>query len=118
MEQSQFQPIVNFIWSVADDLLRDVYVKGKYRDVILPMTIIRRIDAVLEPTKDKVLKTYNTYKDEFENLESLLGGKQGNKLGFFNYSRFNLQTLLNDPKNIRINFENYLDCFSENILVL
>ncbi|MGN8607484.1 UNVERIFIED_CONTAM: type I restriction-modification system subunit M N-terminal domain-containing protein, partial [Campylobacter jejuni] len=55
MEQSQFQPIVNFIWSVADDLLRDVYVKGKYRDVILPMTIIRRIDAVLEPTKDKVL---------------------------------------------------------------
>ncbi|WP_321158702.1 type I restriction-modification system subunit M N-terminal domain-containing protein, partial [Campylobacter jejuni] len=62
MEQSQFQPIVNFIWSVADDLLRDVYVKGKYRDVILPMTIIRRIDAVLEPTKDKVLKTYNTYK--------------------------------------------------------
>ncbi|EDP3769048.1 N-6 DNA methylase [Campylobacter jejuni] len=115
MEQSQFQPIVNFIWSVADDLLRDVYVKGKYRDVILPMTIIRRVDAVLEPTKDKVLKTYNTYKDEFENLESLLGGKQGNKLGFFNYSRFNLQTLLNDPKNIRINFENYLDCFSENI---
>lgn len=46
------------------------------------MTIIRRIDAVLEPTKDKVLKTYNTYKDEFENLESLLGGKQGNNLGF------------------------------------
>lgn len=115
MEQSQFQPIVNFIWSVADDLLRDVYVKGKYRDVILPMTIIRRIDAVLEPTKDKVFKTYNTYKDEFENLESLLGGKQGNNLSFFNYSRFNLQTLLNDPKNIRINFENYLDCFSENI---
>lgn len=56
MEQSQFQPIVNFIWSVADDLLRDVYVKGKYRDVILPMTIIRRIDAVLEPTKDKFSK--------------------------------------------------------------
>lgn len=45
----------------------------------------------------------------------MLGGKQGNNLGFFNYSRFNLQTLLNDPKNIRINFENYLDCFSENI---
>lgn len=104
MEQSQFQPIVNFIWSVADDLLRDVYVKGKYRDVILPMTIIRRIDAVLEPTKDKVLKTYNTYKDEFENLESLLGGKQGNKLGFFNYSRFNLQTLLNDPKKHKNKF--------------
>ncbi len=83
MEQSQFQPIINFIWSVADDLLRDVYVKGKYRDIILPMTIIRRVDAVLEPTKDKVLKTYNTYKDEFENLDFILGGKQGNNLGFF-----------------------------------
>ncbi|EFC32869.1 type I restriction-modification system, M subunit [Campylobacter jejuni subsp. jejuni 414] len=45
----------------------------------------------------------------------MLGGKQGNNLGFFNYSQFNLQTLLNNPKNIRINFENYLDCFSENI---
>lgn len=56
MEQSQFQPIVNFIWSVADDLLRDVYVKGKYRDVILPMTIIRRIDAVLSLQKIKFLK--------------------------------------------------------------
>lgn len=115
MNQSQFQPIINFIWSVADDLLRDVYVKGKYRDIILPMTIIRRVDAVLEPTKDKVLETYDTYKDKFENLDFILGGKQGNNLGFSNYSKFSLQTLLNDPKNIRINFENYLDCFSENI---
>lgn len=114
MDVNQFQAIVNFIWSVADDLLRDVYVKGKYRDVILPMTIIRRVDAVLEPTKDKVIKVYNAYKDEMENLD-FLGKKQGNNLGFFNYSKFNLQTLLNDPKNIRINFENYLDCFSENI---
>lgn len=114
MDANQFQAIVNFIWSVADDLLRDVYVKGKYRDVILPMTIIRRVDAVLEPTKDKVIKVYNAYKDEMENLD-FLGKKQGNNLGFFNYSKFNLQTLLNDPKNIRINFENYLDCFSENI---
>lgn len=115
MEQGQFQAIINFIWSVADDLLRDIYVKGKYRDIILPMTIIRRVDAVLEPTKDKVLKVYNAYKDEIEILEPLLGGKQGNNLGFFNYSNFSLQTLLNDPKNIRVNFENYLDCFSENI---
>ncbi len=115
MDTNQFQTIVNFIWSVADDLLRDIYVKGKYRDIILPMTIIRRVDAVLEPTKDKVLEVYNAYKDEMEILEPLLGGKQGNNLGFFNYSKFSLQTLLNDPKNIRVNFENYLDCFSENI---
>ena len=47
--------ISNFIWGIADDVLRDVYVRGKYRDVILPMTVIRRLDAVLEPTKDAVL---------------------------------------------------------------
>ena len=48
--------ISNFIWGIADDVLRDVYVRGKYRDVILPMTVIRRLDAVLEPTKDAVLE--------------------------------------------------------------
>ena len=48
--------ISNFIWGIADDVLRDVYVRGKYRDVILPMTVIRRLDAVLEPTKQAVLR--------------------------------------------------------------
>ena len=115
MEIKNFQPIINFIWSVADDLLRDVYVKGKYRDVILPMTILRRIDVILEPTKERVLQTYNTYKGKIENLEPLLCGKQGSKMKFYNYSNFTLETLLNDPANIRINFENYLDSFSENI---
>ncbi|CAM2851565.1 type I restriction-modification system subunit M [Helicobacter burdigaliensis] len=116
MEVKEFQPIINFIWSVADDLLRDVYVKGKYRDVILPMTILRRIDVLLEPTKERVLKTYNAYKDKLENFDDMLGGRdKGSDLGFHNHSNFTLQTLLNDPKNIRINFENYLDGFSENI---
>lgn len=115
MNTSDFQSIINFIWSVADDLLRDVYVKGKYRDVILPMTILRRIDVILEPTKDQVLKTYNSYKDKIDNLDNMLGGKMGSSLGFHNHSNFTLQTLLNDPQNIRINFENYLDSFSENI---
>jgi len=47
--------VVNFVWNIADDVLRDVYVRGKYRDVILPMTVIRRLDALLEPTKEAVL---------------------------------------------------------------
>src|SRR5881392_3453162 len=47
--------IANFIWGIADDVLRDLYVRGKYRDVILPMTVLRRLDAVLEPTKQDVL---------------------------------------------------------------
>lgn len=115
MDTAQFQPIINFIWGVADDLLRDVYVKGKYRDVILPMTVIRRLDAVLEPTKEKVLKTYNTYKDKLENIQPLLTGAQGSGMSFCNHSNFTLQSLCDDPKSIRANFENYLDGFSPNI---
>src|SRR6478672_7078861 len=53
--QGQLNWIANFIWGIADDVLRDLYVRGKYRDVILPMTVLRRLDAVLEPTKQAVL---------------------------------------------------------------
>ncbi|MDL0108776.1 type I restriction-modification system subunit M [Campylobacter felis] len=115
MQIHQFQPIISFIWSVADDLLRDVYVKGKYRDVILPMTILRRLDAILEPTKDKVLETYNEDKDiaDEDTLKDLLC--KTSEATFYNHSHFTLKKLLNDPKNIRINFENYLEGFSENI---
>src|SRR2546425_10328025 len=55
MEQGQLNWIANFIWGIADDVLRDLYVRGKYRDVILPMTVLRRLDAVLEPRKQAVL---------------------------------------------------------------
>ena len=56
MDQGQLNWIANFIWGIADDVLRDVYVRGKYRDVILPMVVLRRLDAVLEPTKQAVLE--------------------------------------------------------------
>ena len=55
MDAHLLNTIANFIWGIADDCLRDVYVRGKYRDVILPMTVIRRLDAVLEDTKQQVL---------------------------------------------------------------
>ena len=55
MDSSQLTWIANFIWGIADDVLRDLYVRGKYRDVILPMTVIRRFDAVLEPTKKALM---------------------------------------------------------------
>jgi type I restriction enzyme M protein len=54
MDQSQINWITDFIWNIADDVLRDVYVRSKYRDVILPMTVLRRLDAVLEPTKTPI----------------------------------------------------------------
>jgi type I restriction enzyme M protein len=62
------QPIINFLWTVADDVLVNTYQKGKYKDVILPMVIVRRLDLLLEPTKDQVLQTFNEYKSKLQNL--------------------------------------------------
>ncbi len=114
MDTTQFQAIISFIWGTAD-LLRDVYVKGKYRDIILPMTIIRRLDCVLAPTKNQVLKEYEKYKSSLTGnaLENRLCKSAG--LKFCNYSKFTLESLLSDPSNIRKNFENYLNGFSSNI---
>lgn len=57
MDHTTHNKIVSFIWSIADDCLRDVYVRGKYRDVILPMFVLRRLDCLLEPTKDAVIES-------------------------------------------------------------
>ena len=115
MQIHQFQPIISFIWSVADVSLRDNYKKHEYSDIILPMTILRRLDVILEPTKDKVLETYNKHKDKIDKdtLNTLLC--KTSEATFYNHSHFTLKKLLDDPKNIRINFENYLEGFSENI---
>ena len=56
MNHIQHNQIVNFIWGIADDVLRDVYTRGKYRDIILPFTVLRRLDALLEPSKDNVIE--------------------------------------------------------------
>ena len=84
--------ISNFIWGIADDVLRDIYVRGKYRDVILPMTVVRRLDAVLEPTKEAVLKM----KEQLDaggvtNQERALCQAAGQ--GFCNASPFRLRDL-------------------------
>lgn len=110
------QPIINFLFSVADDVLVNTYQKGKYKDVILPMVVIRRLDLLLEPTKDKVLETYNQYKDQMQNLDALLTNqKLGSGFAFYNTSPFTLKKILQNPTNIRSNFEDYLNGFSENV---
>jgi type I restriction enzyme M protein len=116
LNTQSLQPIINFIWTVADDVLVNTYQKGKYKDVILPMVVIRRLDLLLEPTKERVLKTYHEYKTKLQNLDSLLtNSKHGSGLAFYNTSKFTLKKLLDDPKNLRSNFENYLNGFSENV---
>lgn len=105
--------IANFIWSVADELLRDNYKRSEYADVIYPFTVIRRIDLILEPTHDKVLETYNRYKKELKDLTGVLTKASG--YSFYNISKYTIIKLLNDPGNIKENFLDYLNGFSDNI---
>ena len=109
MNGSKHNEIVSFIWSIADDVLRDVFNRGKYRDVILPFTVIRRIDALLEPTKQDVLDTYKFLKKE--GVDNFDGLTKETDYPFYNISEFTLSSLLNDPDHIDSNLEKYLDGF-------
>ena len=105
--------ISSFIWGIADDVLRDVYVRGKYRDVILPMTVIRRLDAVLEPTKEAVLSMKVTLDNAgITNQDGAL--RQASGEAFYNTSSFRLRDLTSRGRQqqLRADFEAYLDGFS------
>jgi type I restriction enzyme M protein len=116
LDTQSLQPIINFIWTVADDVLINKYLENQYQDVILPMTVLRRLDLALEPTKDQVLKTHNEFKSKMDNLSGLLTSKDhGSGLEFYNTSPYTMKMLLDDPKNIDSNFLDYLNGFSENV---
>lgn len=116
LNTQSLQPIINFIWTVADDVLINKFLENQYQDVILPMTVLRRLDLALETTKDKVLKTHQEFKEKIDNLSGLLTSEQhGSGLAFYNTSPFTMKKLLADPKNIDTNFLDYLNGFSENV---
>lgn len=116
LNTQSLQPIINFIWTVADDVLINKFLENQYQDVILPMTVLRRLDLALEGSKDKVLKTYDEFKDKIDNLSGLLTSEQhGSGLAFYNTSKYTMKKLLADPKNIDDNFLDYLNGFSENV---
>ncbi|MDT0427868.1 type I restriction-modification system subunit M [Streptomyces salyersiae] len=116
---AQQSRIESFIWGIADDVLRDVYVRGKYRDVILPMLVLRRFDAVLEKTKDDVLRTYQDLKSRGLLDPGLLDLPLREVAGeaFYNTSPFTLQKLAKrtTAEQLRIDFVAYLDGFSPNV---
>lgn len=116
MDRGTYSKIVNFIWNIADDILRDVYKRGKYRDVILPMTVIRRLDAQLEPTKQTVLETKKLLDEGgITNQKQALCSAAGE--AFYNASQFTLSSLKNRAKTqqLRADFEDYLNGFSDNV---
>src|ERR1700694_3881604 len=92
MEQSQLSWIANFIWGIADDVLRDLYVRGKYRDVILPMAVLRRLDAVLESTKKAVLDMKGSLDAAgITNQDQAL--RSAAAQAFYNVSKFTMRDL-------------------------
>ncbi len=103
---------VAFIWSVAD-LLRDSFKRSKYPDVILPLTVLRRLDCVLEPTRDRVLSAHARLKGKLENLAPQLCKASG--FAFYNTSPFNFERLLGDAKNLAANLRAYISGFSDNM---
>jgi type I restriction enzyme M protein len=116
MEQVQLTWITNFIWGIADDVLRDLYVRGKYRDVILPMTVLRRLDAVIEPTKQAVLDMKASLdKAGIVHQDTALQDAAGQ--AFYNTSKFTLRDLRAraSQQQLKADFEAYLDGFSTNV---
>src|ERR1700722_15312258 len=106
----------NFIWGIADDVLRDVYVRGKYRDVILPMVVIRRLDAILEPTQEALLRMKeNLDAAKVANQHAALFQASGES--FYNTSKFTLRDLKARAKQqqLQADFGAYLDGFSPNV---
>jgi type I restriction enzyme M protein len=115
-QEAHLNWIANFIWGIADDVLRDLYVRGKYRDVILPMTVIRRLDSLLEPTKQAVRDMKASLdKAKIVNQDQAL--RQASGQSFYNTSMFTLRDLKAraSQQQLKAAFEAYLDRFSPNV---
>ena len=120
MNTAAHNRLVAFIWTIADDCLRDVYVRGKYRDVILPMVVLRRLDVLLEPTKEAVMAELAFQRDEAGFTEwDESGLKDASGYVFYNTSEWTLQrlyeTATNSQQILLANFVDYLNGFSQNV---
>ena len=116
MEENRLNWIANFIWGIADDVLRDIYVRGKYRDVILPMTVLRRLDSLLEPSHSAVLEMKTSLeKAKIIHQDQALRRAAGQ--AFYNTSKFTLRDLKAraSQQQLKADFEAYLDGFSPNV---
>ena len=108
------QEISSFIWRVCDDELRGLFKPHEYGDIILPFVVLRRLDCLIEPHKDEVVKQYNELlQSGIDDPTPIIRKKTG--LNFFNYSPYDLTRLKSDPNGLKINFPNYLNGYSDNV---
>ena len=106
--------ISSFIWNVCDDVLRGLFKPHEYGDIILPFTVLRRLDCVLEEHKDTVIDLYKEYQPKVEDPTPIILNEIHTT--FFNHSKYDLNRLRQDPSNVQMNFQNYLGGYSENVV--
>lgn len=117
MNQTDYNKIVSFIWNIANDVLVHAFEAKTYKDIIMPMLVLRRIDVLLEPTKQKVLeRKAQLEKMGLSNMNLFLSKESG--YPFYNTSQFTLKTLINetDPNRLKLNFKEYINGYSEDVL--
>lgn len=111
---TQTTNLSSLIWSSADDVLRGLFKPSEYGRVILPFVVMRRLDCVLEPKKDEVYDLYTKYKDQISDPYPVISRQIGSP--FFNTSKFDLSRIKSDPTNVLMNFNNYVQGYSQNVL--
>jgi type I restriction enzyme M protein len=110
---TKFQEISSLIWNVCDDVLRGLFKSHEYGDIILPFITLRRLDCMMEPHKNSVVELYISLKKEIDDPSPIIRKKTG--LKFYNHSQYDLSRLKGDPNGIKLNFQNYLNGFSDNV---
>ena len=103
----------SFIWSVCDDILRGLFKPTEYGRIILPFVVLRRLDCMLEPTKEEVYQLFEQYKDKVSDVSPIIQKKTGTP--YFNTSKYDLQRLKGDPTNVLMNFRNYINGYSKQV---
>ena len=107
------QDLSSFIWNICDDVLRGLFKPHEYGDVILPFVVLRRLDCVLEPKKDQVYDLYENLKDKLDDPTPVILNQV--KTTFYNHSKYDLSRLTQDSQNLNLNFNNYINGYSENV---
>ena len=107
------QDLSSFIWNICDDVLRGLFKPHEYGDVILPFVVLRRLDCVLETKKEQVYALYENLKDKLDDQTPVILNQV--KTTFYNHSKYDLSRLTQDSQNLNLNFNNYINGYSENV---
>jgi type I restriction enzyme M protein len=107
------QEISSLIWNICDDVLRGLIKPHQYGDLIIPFIVLRRLDCIIEPHKEEVISLYQQLKNDIDDISPIIKKKTG--LVFYNYSNYDLNRLKGDPNNLKLNFNNYINGYSQNV---